>query len=185
MLRRVGVAGGLYGLLLVLAMLWADAQGRGLPYSHPSPWLVLDTPCRLALGLGLGLAVAWAVIRGSRWLVERKQWARRLHLEFRAIIEPMSSLEIAFFASISALAEEAFFRGAMQPSLGLVLSSLLFGAAHVAPSRALLPWTAWAVVMGFVFGGIYALTGELLGPMVAHALINYTNMHFIRDFDPG
>ena len=38
--------------------------------------------------------------------------------------------------------------------------------------------------MGLIFGGLYLLTGSLLGPVVAHAFINYENMHFLVSFDP-
>ena len=38
--------------------------------------------------------------------------------------------------------------------------------------------------MGFVLGGIYGLTGHVLGPMLAHVLVNYENMHFLNGHDP-
>jgi membrane protease YdiL (CAAX protease family) len=50
-----------------------------------------------------------------------------------------------------------------------VLSSLLFGLAHVGPDRRYLVWTAWAVLAGFVFGAIFELSGGLLAPVLAHA----------------
>jgi hypothetical protein len=66
----------------------------------------------------------------------------------------------------------------------LVASSVIFGLAHIGPMRRFWVWTVWATVMGLVFGLLYAATGELLAPVVAHVLINYENMHFIESYDP-
>src|SRR5215210_4414572 len=65
-----------------------------------------------------------------------------------------------------------FFRGALQPVLGLVLTSLLFGVIHVGPDRRYLVWSLWAVAAGFLFGFLYQWTGGLLAPMTAHVLHN-------------
>lgn len=72
----------------------------------------------------------------------------------------------------SGVGEEALFRGALQPSLGIVLASLLFGAIHVGPDRRFLIWTLWAVGAGFLFGFLYEWTGGILAPMTAHVLHN-------------
>jgi hypothetical protein len=39
--------------------------------------------------------------------------------------------------------------------------------------------------MGLLFGEIYAMTGSLVGPLVAHGAINYSNLRFLRDNDPS
>ena len=46
-------------------------------------------------------------------------------------------------------------------------------------SRALVPWTLTACVMGLVFGLLYVITGEVLAPIAAHAVINHENLHFL------
>lgn len=38
--------------------------------------------------------------------------------------------------------------------------------------------------MGLAFGVLFEGTGVLLGPILAHGLINYENMHFIAAYDP-
>ncbi|MEM9192982.1 MAG: CPBP family intramembrane glutamic endopeptidase [Myxococcota bacterium] len=173
-----------YGLMGALAFGWGALRGQPNLYHHPEPWLTLDFPYPTLLSLGLGLAVAVAVIYASRVLVRRARWARELHVEFRSVLGPVTSTDIAILAVSSGLSEELLFRGAMQPTLGLVLSSVIFGLVHIGPNRRFLPWTAWALLMGFVFGGVYELTGELLGPVIAHVLINHQNLHFIRRHDP-
>lgn len=138
---------------------------------------------RLGFSLGLGLVLALGVIASTRWLVRRTTWARDLHVAFRGVLGPVSGVEIAVFALTSGVAEELFFRAALQPATGYVAASLLFGLVHFG-GRRLLPWTLWAVVMGFALGALYALTGELLGCVVAHVWINYENLHFIAGHEP-
>ncbi len=98
----------------------------------------------------------------------------------RPIIEGLSATEILVLALTSGLAEELFFRGAMQPALGLLGTSLIFGAVHTGPKRVFLWWSAWAFVMGLLFGAIFEATGVLWGPVLAHVLINERNMSFMK-----
>lgn len=183
--RRIRLAVVVYGILALAALLWGVLRGDANLYHHPQPWLGLGFPASTLAALGSGLAVAVAVVAGTRVAVRRTRWARVMHVEFRELLGPLSASEIAVFALTSGIAEEMLFRGAMQPSLGIVWSSLLFGAVHVGPMRRFWVWTLWATAMGFVFGALYAATGELLAPVVAHVVINYENMHFIESYDPS
>jgi membrane protease YdiL (CAAX protease family) len=80
--------------------------------------------------------------------------------------------DLVLLSVMSGVGEEAFFRGALQPVLGIVATSLLFGALHVGPHRKYLVWTLWAVGAGFLFGALYEWTGGLLAPATAHVLHN-------------
>ena len=139
---------------------------------------------RTATSLLLGILLGTAVLFSTRLLVRKTDWARELHVEFRNLLGGQASRDIVWLAMASGLAEEIFFRGAMQPAWGLLVSAFVFGCVHVGPSRKYLPWTGWAIVMGLLFGLIYEMTGVLWGPIVAHVLINHENMLFIRDYDP-
>jgi membrane protease YdiL (CAAX protease family) len=169
-----------YAPLSVAAVAWARLGQDRWPWSPSLPWLSGAYEARLAASLGLGLAVAALVVVITPWLVRRATWARALLEELRPIIADLSPTEIALLALMSGLAEELFFRGAMQPVLGLVITSLIFGAAHTGPKRVFLWWAAWAFVMGLVFGVIFEATGVLWGAVLAHALINQRNMMFIK-----
>jgi membrane protease YdiL (CAAX protease family) len=37
--------------------------------------------------------------------------------------------------------------------------------------------------MGMLFGLVFEVTGSLLGPVIAHVLINGANLRFLRDTD--
>ena len=169
-----------YGPLTVGALVWAWLGGERFAWTLQTPWLSAPYWERFALSLGLGLALAVAVVTMTPVLVARTKWARALHAELASIISPLSATEITWLALASGFAEELFFRGAMQPVLGLLITSVIFGAVHVGPKPLFLAWTTWAFVMGLLLGLIFELTGVLWGPVFAHVWINQRNMTFIR-----
>ena len=93
---------------------------------------------------------------------------------------PWSVIAVGSNGICSGFAEELFFRGAMQPVLGLLITAVIFGAVHVGPKPVFFAWTTWAFVMGLLLGMIFELTGVLWGPVLAHVWINQRNMSFIR-----
>jgi membrane protease YdiL (CAAX protease family) len=169
-----------YGPLAVGALAWAWLGGARFAWTLDTPWWSASYPERLALSLGLGLLLAVVVVGVTPILVERTRWARALHAELAEIISPLSAAEMTWLALASGVAEELFFRGAMQPAWGLLITSLIFGAVHVGPKPLFLAWTTWAFVMGLLLGLIFELTGVLWGPVLAHVWINQRNMTFIR-----
>ena len=131
----------------------------------------------VSLGLGLGLGLLVTAV--TPLLVEHTRWARSLHGELEKLISPLSRAEIALLALASGFGEELFFRGAMQPTLGLLLTSLIFGAAHLGPKPVFAAWALWATAIGFAFGLLFEATGILWGPVLSHVWINHRNMTFI------
>ena len=91
---------------------------------------------------------------------------------------------------IAGISEEAFFRGAIQGSLAdrvnvilaVVLASALFGAFH------LLTWT-YAIIAAFIgayLGMLWIGTGNLLTPMITHAVYDFAALvYFFRFRRPG
>ena len=96
----------------------------------------------------------------------------------------MSTSSIGLVAVLSSLGEELLFRGLLQPGVGLVAQALLFGAAHQMPGPSRWVWVAWATVTGLLLGAMFQLTGSLLGPICAHALVNGINLSYLRAHDP-
>ena len=78
-------------------------------------------------------------------------------------------------AVLAPIHEELLFRGFLLPSLALwlppwaavALSSLLFAVVHGDLAAVLMVW--WA---GSLFGWCYAITGNLLAPIVLHSIFN-------------
>lgn len=169
-----------YGPLAIGALAWAWLGGDRFAWTLDTPWWSAPYLERVALSLGLGLSLALLVVGVTPILVERTKWAQALHAELAEIISPLSSTQITWIALASGFAEELFFRGAMQPAWGLIITSVIFGAVHVGPKPVFLAWTMWAFVMGLALGLIFESTGVLWGPVLAHVWINQRNMAFIR-----
>jgi membrane protease YdiL (CAAX protease family) len=174
-LSRISLIALLYGGLTAAAVAWGALRGRPNVLFYDGP------PDResVALGLGAGLGFALLVVFVSRWAVHRLQWARALHREFRNLLGPLSDGEALVIALASAVGEECFFRGAMQPALGIWLSSALFALPHIGPGARFLPWTATSFIVGLAMALGFQRFGHLGGPIAAHFTINLLNLRYI------
>ena len=89
---------------------------------------------------------------------------------------PLSLGEALALAWISALAEELFFRGALQGAIGLLAAAVLFALLHFGPGRAFRVWGLFALVAGLGLGALVAERETLGAAIVAHALVNGVNL---------
>jgi membrane protease YdiL (CAAX protease family) len=174
-----------YAVLAILAIGLAFALRDGVPWVHPEPWLVAPLGVALASSTMLGLTAALVIIGFTRVAVRRFTWARRLHAELRPVASDLTDGQILLVAGLSGLGEEVFFRGLLAPVAGVVVSAVVFGLVHQmkmrGPSRWV--WTGWAIVVGLMLGSLFALTGSLVGPLLAHAVVNAANLTYLRDHD--
>jgi membrane protease YdiL (CAAX protease family) len=162
-----------YGTLFAVALAWSIWSGRSVFYaSHAAA----EEGVAPLLDTALGLAVAAATIALSRQITERTQWGDAMGRALAELLGKRSLRECIVLAVASGVAEEAFFRGLLQPALGWLLASLIFGLVHFAPKRELLPWTGFALAAGLVLGALFESTGNLVAPIVAHVGINAVNL---------
>jgi uncharacterized protein len=178
------VAAG-YALLATVATALALALRDGLPWVHPEPWFPAPPAVSLVTSAVLGLAVATALIAMTRVAVPRFAWARRLHCELRPVARDLTAGQILLVAGLSSLGEELLFRGLLTPTVGILVSALLFGFAHQIKGKSRWVWVGWATAVGAGLGTIFAATGSLVGPLLAHAIVNAVNLTYLRDHDPG
>jgi len=174
----VRAAARFYALLLAVALLWTFWLGESLIFRSPVDEV---RGIRLGADFALGIAAAAVVIGFSEWLTRRTRLGSELAAALARVLGRRSPVECVFLALASGFAEEAFFRGALQPHVGLVFASLIFGAVHFVPRREFLPWTAFAIVAGFLFGWLFDTTGNLVAPVVAHASINAVNLWLLSN----
>lgn len=170
------------------AVLALAALGIGWLRDAPNLLSFGGTPRPFGAHLGslaAGTLLGVLLVRTSRWSVLRFSWARVLHREFRVVVRGLSDGEIWLLALSSSIAEELFFRGALQPWCGLVLSSLLFAALHIRLDRRFLPWTVMSLIVGLMLGAMFEWSGSLAGPIVSHFLINLLNLRFIARTELG
>ena len=126
----------LYLGLAAAALVWASVRGQ------PNVWraAAVDVPHFWA-GLAGGLISGLLIVFLSRLAVHRFEWARALHREFRALLSPLTDVEIVVLAVASSVGEEMFFRGALLPVVGIWISSAVFALLHIGPRARYLPWT--------------------------------------------
>jgi uncharacterized protein len=148
-------------------------------------WLGTRGMASWLLSLGLGLLLGSTTIAATPAMVRRWRWARALHLALRPAVHRAGNAVLVSVALASAMGEELLFRGLLVPLVGVVASSIAFGLLHQIRGRARWGWMAWATIMGALFGTVFALTGSLAGPLLAHAVINHSNLRFLRDNDPA
>lgn len=185
--------------LFLYAAMTVAASILGRLTGCPSLFSLPEQPSTLALSLALAVVLALVVVGGGRalegvpWYREMARFLKRL-LTNPDLLGPRLDGEKAFVVAVySSVGEEALFRGFVQPwiilhlqdwlgpglaasALGVLLASLVFGALHPPLARELIPWTAFALVAGVLFGGLAAWSGSLLAPIVAHLLINWLNI---------
>jgi CAAX protease family protein len=167
-MRIISTALRLYSLLLALALSWIYVQNQlqwGLFIRLNSDKFLLD--------LLVGLSAAAFTIGLSIFSSKNFFWAQLLEDEFSKVLVPLQIWEIALIALLSGLVEETLFRGAIQPVLGLIPTSLLFGLAHFVPRKVFLPWSAYATFAGFLLGSVTELRKNLFPVILAHCIINF------------
>ena len=168
--RLYRFAWGLYLILALAGAIWIGARRGVIPLSlffDPQRWW-LD----LAAGIGAGLLLlaAW-------WGAERTfPLAKELEARLAGALGSITTSEAVALAALSGFAEELFFRGAVQGTLGWLAATALFGLLHSGPGKAFRLWTLFAFVAGALFGGIMVWRGNLLGPVVGHFLVNAVNL---------
>lgn len=155
--------------LLVLALALGHFGGLS-PFEH----LRLDLT-----GVAVGLLAALPMLALLAWCLHTT-WGpiyRLVHLVEERLGPHLSGASaggIVLLAASAGLGEELLFRGVIQEwlaerygfALALAGASLLFGAGHWLSAS----YAALAAVIGAWLGAVFALTGNLLVPIVAHAV---------------
>lgn len=152
-----------YGSLTVAAVLWSGLRGLDLHLAGESA----------ALSVLLGTLTAVSTVSLGLLAYRLLPVLREIAAELAPrLVDHADRSSLVLVAVFSGVGEETFFRGALQQEFGLVVASLVFGLVHVGPDRRYLVWTAWAVLVGFLFGALYEVTGGLLAPILAHSAHN-------------
>ncbi|MBL6974216.1 MAG: CPBP family intramembrane metalloprotease [Deltaproteobacteria bacterium] len=180
---RIGfilAAAGFYGLILAASeassRLWPHTVGYG--WIGPTPW-----PHHLAWGLLAGLPVAVL----SLVFAARTRAGKRLIGLLGEVLDGIPVWGALLLSLTAGLAEEAVFRGTLWTLIGsawgdtaaLAGTSLLFGAAHGLFRGRFLTWSVFALVTGVMLGCLRMVSGGVLAPAVAHAVIDAVNIPLV------
>ena len=144
-------------------------------------------------GLAAGIAATAPLLLGL-WWCRRTRFGpiTRLVAFVEERIAPLFAgcrpAELALVALAAGVGEELLFRGVLQPALAahvppgwaVLAVGLLFGAVHwLTPTYALL-----AGLVGTYLGALYAASGNLLAPIVAHALYDFVALVVLTRVKP-
>ena len=173
-LLRLALAGEL--LLVLLALAWAEY--RDLPLGLTGGAWIRDAAA------GVIAAAAFAAANyGLLCHAPPLRPVRTIRRTYRELLKPLFAgigvREVVVVSIAAGIGEELLFRGALQPEIGLIPASLVFGALHMA-GRDTLAFGCWVAVMGAALGWLANATGGLLAPILAHALYDAAALIYIR-----
>jgi uncharacterized protein len=125
----------------------------------------------IGLGVGVGIALLSSVVY-EYWAAYRE--AAQEYLEM--VLKPLNMVDLIWLGLLPGMSEELLFRGVAIPGLGmnilaLILSSIVFGALHMASMKHL-PYSIWAAGVGLLLGFVTLSTGNLLPAIAAHVFTN-------------
>jgi uncharacterized protein len=153
-------------VLFGVAKLWLYLGDLSL---RPIEFSAIDLGFGIALGLGLtGLSEIIYALWGT--------YRQSADFYLTMVLKPLAMPDLFWLGLLPGLSEELLFRGVMLPAIGLdpigiVLSSLCFGALHMTDTRQW-PYAVWATLIGIILGFTMVETGNLLIPIVAHITTN-------------
>lgn len=164
-----------YLVLALAGAMWMALQERGVGLERFAAGTAKDIGFDLVLGAGMALVLVllWAAAR----LLPA---AREIEREMARQLGGIDASAAVVLALISGVAEEVFFRGALQTAWGPLAATILFAAVHWGPSRAFRLWTAFAALAGATFAIAVEWRGTLLSAIVAHALTNLVGLSRLR-----
>ena len=129
-----------------------------------------------------GIAATAPMLVAFGWLLKSdNHFAAGIRRFFEHVVRPIfgswSLAQLALISALAGLCEEVLFRGALQggltPLVGApgawAIASVAFGLAHPVSKQ----YIVAASIVGFFLGGLFIATGNLLAPMITHALYDF------------
>ncbi len=168
------------GALVGVFLLWFYHRAT----TPPSPALL---PTSRDVVLGLGYCIPLFIVNFLLFGPLSKRFSF-LHscYEFKdRVVRPLAAeLDYRtglFVALCAGVGEELFFRGVLANEFGIFISSVLFALMHFGPAVMKFRLVATIyLVIGIYFGWIYAQTGSLWVPIIAHAAYDYAALLYMR-----
>lgn len=175
-LGMIAIMVGWFAAVDPLATVEFAAERATEPFIAMLQGVVATIP--LLAGLYIVHRVPLSAVKGIREFVES-------HVV--PLFKPLTLFELGAISFAAGFGEEALFRGLLQVGIadsvggtygvvvGVVAASILFGVCHwITPTYAIL-----ATLAGVYFGLLFVLTGNLLAPLVAHALYDFVALIYL------
>ncbi len=160
-------------------------------------WLIitfiLDIPNKalfdgkMSLTIQLGSGFAYGIITALLgWELVKIKYLRTTLLFFVDLIQPLklSFVEIVLISICAGVGEELFFRGAIQPLIGIWITAIIFVALHGYLNPKNLKLSLYGIFMTFIIVGMGYLAKELglLAAMMAHTMVDIVLIYKLSHF---
>lgn len=126
---------------------------------------------QLAVGASFGVITAKA-----GWQLVEQPFLESTKSFFARLIGPLklNSIQIAYISICAGIGEEMFFRGAIQPMLGIWFTAILFVLLHGYLNPFNMPLTIYGTYMVLVIGvmGLFTEHFGIVTSMLAHTIID-------------
>lgn len=158
-------------VLLAAPLVWIGALHPGKPVMRALGFR-RENAVR-AFGVGVAFSVLAILLVAAVLSVLTKAFDLEMPVNERALgiglaLTPLSALVVAIVSSVT---EEVFFRGWLQPRIGVVGQALVFTVAHL--NYVHVGETVAVLVLGLCFGLLFRATKNLWAPVGAHAAFNF------------
>jgi len=127
---------------------------------------VFPNPPQIMWAVLVGLAISLIVALGARIFVQLRWVLDWVFEEF-----PEEVWALLLISGLVSLGEELFFRGFLQPHLGLLMTSLVFSIYHFRINVNSLVIVPATFLLGLIFGQAYLSTANIFAPMIIHFLV--------------
>jgi len=164
-------------VLLTISIIWISL----VPQDNITVYLNINLKY-IAVGIVVGLGLAFAGYIFYKIAKKTKAFQATVKL-FEEMLAPtfkkLKVIDIIILSLTSGFCEEVFFRGLLQPKIGILTASIAFGLLHL-PGFRYWFYAFWATLSGMILGALLIITGSLWVPITAHFVNNLTGMFILK-----
>jgi uncharacterized protein len=142
-----------------------------------------------AFWIQIGVGLAFGVVSAKAgWQIVELPKLHKTKVFFAEIIQPLklNIVEILLISVCAGVGEELFFRGVVQPLLGIWVTSLLFVLLHGYLNPFNIPLTFYGIFMVLVIGvmGLFTEHVGILTAIIAHVTIDFILLQKLSNVKP-
>jgi len=164
-------------LALVTLVVFGGLGVFFIPYVREGElWSFMEGVEKLWIQVLIGV-VFGIITAKAGWQIVELPLLQKTKAFFTNIIRPLelTTLEIIFISICAGVGEELFFRGVLQPVLGIWVTAILFVLLHGYLNPFNIPMTYYGIYMVVVIGvmGLFTENFGIVTAMIAHTVIDY------------
>ena len=162
---------------MVIALTWAVLRGLPLEVGNIAPAVVLGF-----LTAAVFMLVNWYLLRLAPDVIGVREFRGIYKTTLKPTFRKVKVFDIVVISAAAGIGEELFFRGVLQPEIGVLFAALIFGLLHTG-GRGTWIYGMWVAMMGAVLGVVTIVSGGLLAAILAHTTYDAVALFYIRSDD--